>query len=77
MKSTIWRALVKSLTWKIIGVALLIFISWAAGATVVQVGKITFAYHLVTTVLYVVHERAWNRTSWGRVFAGNSTDAFM
>jgi uncharacterized membrane protein len=64
--STLFRAFFKSSTWKIIGVLTLIIVSIAAGVSPIQIGKITFAYHVITWVLYIMHERAWNRVTWGK-----------
>jgi uncharacterized membrane protein len=68
MVATTWqRAMAKSIIWKIISIVALVLVSWAAGASFEQTGKITIAYQLLTLFLYVVHERSWNKTSWGRI----------
>ena len=60
------RSLVKSLTWRVIAL-ITTFIS-----IYIVSGKLTVAWfgtlltNGVNFILYYVHERAWNRTSWGR-----------
>lgn len=66
-QSTWSRAVAKSAIWKVVGIVTLIGVSYAAGVTFLQIGKITVAYHVVTLFLYIIHERAWDRTRWGKV----------
>ena len=60
------RSFIKSVSWRIIGTIDTILISYFV------TGKIDFALsigmiELITKMgLYVVHERAWNRFSWGK-----------
>ena len=65
-KDKISRSFIKSVSWRIIGTIDTILISYFV------TGKIDFALsigmiELVTKMgLYVVHERVWNRFSWGK-----------
>ncbi|MDA0780451.1 MAG: DUF2061 domain-containing protein [Bacteroidetes bacterium] len=60
------RSLLKSISWRIIGTLDTIIISYLI------TGKLAFALsiggiELVTKmILYVVHERVWNKINWGR-----------
>lgn len=60
------RSLIKSLSWRIVGTLDTIIISYLI------TGELAFALsiggiELVTKmVLYVVHERIWNKVKWGR-----------
>lgn len=60
------RSLLKSVSWRIIGTIDTIIISYLI------TGKLAFALsiggiELVTKmILYVVHERVWNKIKWGR-----------
>ena len=60
------RSLLKSISWRIIGTLDTILISY------VITGELVFALsiggiELVTKmVLYVVHERLWNKINWGK-----------
>lgn len=60
------RAVAKSTTWKVTGVLTLIVVSLGAGVTLKQVGAMTLAYHVITLFLYAFHERAWEKTTWGK-----------
>ena len=61
------RSFIKSVSWRIIGTIDTILISYFV------TGQIEFALsigmiELITKMgLYVVHERAWNRFSWGKI----------
>ena len=65
-KEKLSRSFVKSVSWRIIGTIDTILISYFV------TGQIDFALsigmiELITKMgLYVVHERAWNRFSWGK-----------
>ncbi len=60
------RSLMKSISWRIIGTVDTIIISF------IITGKMTFALsigaiELITKmVLYYVHERLWNKITWGK-----------
>lgn len=60
------RSLLKSISWRIVGTLDTIIISYLI------TGKLAFALsiggiELVTKmILYVVHERVWNKINWGR-----------
>ena len=70
------RLVAKTLTWRTIGVATLFALSLALTGSPVVSGTLTLAYHLINTLLYYVHERAWEglRASLRTVAA--STTAF-
>jgi uncharacterized membrane protein len=65
-KEKLSRSFIKSVSWRIIGTIDTILISYFV------TGKIDFALsigmiELITKMgLYVVHERVWNRFSWGK-----------
>lgn len=65
-KSTLSRSFAKSAMWKLIGIVSLVGVSWAVGMPALQIGKVTIGYHVLTWVLYLLHERVWDRVSWGR-----------
>jgi len=62
-----WRSIAKSLSWRATGTADTIVVSW------IVTGELTLAVSIggievVTKMcLYYLHERLWNRVSWGRV----------
>ena len=60
------RSFVKSISWRIVGTVDTILISYLI------TGEIRFALsigaiELITKMgLYIIHERIWNKTSWGK-----------
>lgn len=66
MKDTWKRSWAKSITWRALGVIILFTIAWALTGDVGQTSVITVVFHAVRVVLYVVHERVWERIGWGR-----------
>ena len=61
------RSWVKSLTWRIIGVAILVAISWLFTRDWEQASLITLTFHGLRLVLYYYHERYWDNIDWGRI----------
>jgi uncharacterized membrane protein len=65
-KEKLSRSFVKSISWRIVGTVDTILISYLI------TGEIRFALsigaiELITKMgLYVIHERIWNKTSWGK-----------
>jgi uncharacterized membrane protein len=61
------RSLIKSLTWRIIAL-ITTFASIYVVSGELKVAWIgTLLTNAVNFVLYYFHERAWNKTSWGRI----------
>jgi len=60
------RSAAKVITWRIL-VTITNFIGgWlASGSWMVGLGVVSFAL-VVNSILYFVHERVWNRASWGK-----------
>jgi len=61
------RSMVKSITWRIIGVFLLGGIAWSVTHSWKEMGIITILFHSIRMVLYYFHERIWLRVEWGRI----------
>ncbi|RJQ39167.1 MAG: DUF2061 domain-containing protein [Dehalococcoidia bacterium] len=61
------RSWLKSLTWRIIGIAILGAISWIITRDWEQTSIITVSFHAVRLVLYYYHERWWDKCEWGRI----------
>jgi len=61
------RAWVKSIIWRILGIAILGIISWFATHSLKEMTMITLLFHGIRIILYYFHERVWNRISWGRI----------
>lgn len=61
------RSMVKSLTWRIVGVVLLGGIAYAVTRDWKEMSIITIIFHSVRMVLYYFHERIWLRINWGMI----------
>ena len=61
------RSMVKSLTWRVIGVVLLGGIAYAVTRDWKEMSIITIIFHTVRMVLYYYHERIWLKIKWGRI----------
>ena len=59
--------MVKSITWRVIGIVLLGVIAYAITGDLAQMTVITILFHGIRLVLYYYHERVWERTSWGKI----------
>jgi uncharacterized membrane protein len=66
-KADLWvRSWTKSFTWRIVGIVILILLSYLITGSWVEASLITFVFHAIRLILYVLHERAWELTAWGR-----------
>ena len=61
------RSMVKSITWRIVGVVILSGITWLVTRDWKEMTIITVAFHSIRMVLYYFHERIWLRVKWGTV----------
>jgi uncharacterized membrane protein len=61
------RSWAKSVTWRLIGIVLLGFITYAITKDWSKTTGITVIFHGLRLILYYVHERVWERVSWGRL----------
>ena len=66
MNESLLRSTIKSIVWRIIGIFILGFISFAITKSWEQTTWITVIFHSIRTVLYIIHERLWLRVMWGR-----------
>ncbi len=61
------RSIAKTLSWRVIATMLTLFVIWAVTKKLVLSLESTFIIATLNTVGYYFHERAWNRSSWGRI----------
>jgi len=61
------RSLVKSLTWRVLGIVILAILAWIFTGSWEQTTLITVTFHTIRVVLYYFHERLWLRIRWGIV----------
>ena len=59
------RSLVKSMTWRIMGIFILGVIAWVFTKSWQITTGVTALFHAIRVVLYYFHERFWNRVNWG------------
>ena len=59
------RSLVKTISWRITGSGATFAISYAILRDIGISGAITLVQLTVNTLLYFVHERVWNKITWG------------
>jgi len=61
------RSWIKSLTWRVLGIIILVSISFAYTCDIKQTTAITLIFHLIRFILYYIHERIWLKFSWGKI----------
>ena len=61
------RAWIKSIVWRILGIAVLGIIAWLVTHSWKEMTIITIIFHSVRVILYYFHERVWERIHWGRI----------
>ena len=61
------RSWVKSITWRVIGIALLGLIAYLITDDWKEMTTITVVFHSIRVVLYYYHERLWEHVSWGKL----------
>ena len=61
------RSWVKSVVWRVIGIALLGAIAYMVTGNWQDMAIITVLFHGIRLVMYYFHERAWERISWGKL----------
>lgn len=66
MKNSRIRSATKSFTWRITGIVILLLVGWLITGDFGQATVISFTFHFVRVILYYVHERGWELTSWGK-----------
>lgn len=66
MSDTHRRSIAKAISWRITGTLDTFIISFLITGELTLAGAIAFTEVITKIVLYWVHERAWNKVSWGR-----------
>jgi uncharacterized membrane protein len=60
------RSLVKTVSWRVTGSTATFAIAYVMTGSFAIAGVIGFTQMITNTVLYYVHERVWNKISWGK-----------
>ncbi len=63
------RTLVRTITYRILAVALLAAITWIFTANTFETSAITIVYSVIATLVDYVHDRVWFRIEWGKLKA--------
>jgi len=63
---TLKRTLVKALVWGLLGVGTLLFTSVFITKDFSQASIVTGGFYSIRFVMYVVHERVWDKIEWGK-----------
>ena len=61
------RSWVKATSWRLVAVTVLAIVAYFVTGEWEQVTFITLLYHSIQIVIYYLHERVWERISWGQV----------
>lgn len=67
LRDTRKRSIMKSISWRITGIIILLIISWLITHDWKVMTLITVIFHGIRVILYYFHERIWEKVSWGRV----------
>ncbi len=59
------RSLVKTATYRGLIIVTAMLVSWYYTGDPIQALTISLVFNGIATVIYYVHERAWDRVSWG------------
>jgi uncharacterized membrane protein len=60
------RSLVKTISWRITGSGATFLIAYLLTGNFAVAGAIGITQIITNTILYYVHERIWNKISWGQ-----------
>ena len=60
------RSLAKTVSWRITGSSATFLISWLISGNLAIAGTIALVQITANTILYYIHERIWNKISWGK-----------
>jgi len=58
---TILRSCIKSIFWRILGIIILASVTYFYTRQWIQTGLITIIHHGVFLIIFVIHERIWNK----------------
>lgn len=66
LNETHTRSIAKAISWRITGTVDTFIISWIITGELTLAGAIAFTEVVTKVILYWLHERGWNKISWGR-----------
>jgi len=66
MNDSAVRSLAKTVSWRITGSGATFLISYLVSGSFTIAGTIAVIQLTANTILYFIHERVWNKITWGR-----------
>ena len=66
MNDTPTRSLAKAVSWRVTGTIDTFIISWLITGEVLIASSIAFTEIMTKIALFWLHERVWNKISWGK-----------
>ena len=60
------RKIIKSITWKILGVVVISLVTYMLIGDLKTVGLTALFYHLIMMILFYIHESGWQYFKWGK-----------
>lgn len=60
------RTIVKSVVWRLLGIAVLMVVTYVFTSSLIQSTMINFLHHSAFIFIYYFHERVWLRVKWKR-----------
>jgi uncharacterized membrane protein len=61
------RTIAKAVSWQLLGLLSMAIIGWFFTGSLAAAGSMALVTTLCGSISYILHERAWNRISWGRI----------
>jgi len=66
IRSTLKRQITKAISWRVLGFLVLLGLGWLLTGAVGTSLILATIHTMIQIVLYVLHERLWDRTAWGQ-----------
>lgn len=66
MIDTSTRTLAKTISWRVIATITTYAVSYFISGDTLVASSIAGSQILINTTLYMIHERIWNKVSWGK-----------
>ena len=60
------RSISKAATWKTLGFIVLSLVTYIATGSIKQTSFVAVLYHFTMLLIYIFHEKAWNKMQWGK-----------
>tara|TARA_R110002074_G_scaffold167867_1_gene329120 strand:+ start:3276 stop:4010 length:735 start_codon:yes stop_codon:yes gene_type:complete len=60
------RSVSKATTWKVLGFIILSLVTYAATGSIKQTSLVAVLYHFIMLLIYIFHEKLWNKVQWGK-----------